>query len=155
MSSTAHTDVFADGDEFAAAFESRAARFELYDGVRFLLSIDDEESISEPQVIKEHLQLDMREFHQPAAAKSLHAHRLERCMYVAHNVRVCGDVSLWPMSTRESLGAQMISLLSIFICLHALRLTPLAAVAAQCHQPVTYRKYSIIGTTRIEMLNIF
>ena len=51
-SSTAHTDVLADGDEFAAAFESRAAHFELYDDVRFLLSIDDEESISEPQVIR-------------------------------------------------------------------------------------------------------
>ena len=48
---SAHTDVVAGGDEFAAAFESRVAHFELYDGVRLLLTvkIGDEESISEPQ----------------------------------------------------------------------------------------------------------
>ena len=48
---SSHTDVLAGGDEFAAAFESRVAHFELYDGVRLLLSviIGDEESISEPQ----------------------------------------------------------------------------------------------------------
>ena len=46
---SAHTDVLAGGDEFAEAFESRVAHFELYDGVRFLVIIGDEESISEPQ----------------------------------------------------------------------------------------------------------
>ena len=42
-----HIDVLAGDDEFAAAFESRVAHFELYDGVRLLLSVGDEESISE------------------------------------------------------------------------------------------------------------
>ena len=39
-------NVLAGGDEFAAAFESRVAHFELYDGVRLLLTviIGDEES---------------------------------------------------------------------------------------------------------------
>ena len=39
-----------------------------------------------------------------------------------------------PMSTRESLSAQLI--VSTSVGLHALRLAPLAAVAAQCHQPI-------------------
>ena len=48
---SAHKDVLAGGDEFAAAFESRIAHFELYDGVRLFVTviIGDEESIREPQ----------------------------------------------------------------------------------------------------------
>ena len=48
---TSHNDVLAGGDEFAAAFESCVAHFELYDGLRLLLTfeIGDEKSISEPQ----------------------------------------------------------------------------------------------------------
>ena len=73
---TAHTNIFAGGDEFAAAFESRVAHFELYDGVRLLLNIiiGDEESISEPQKISGTLQLDAREFFQPVVAQSMNAH---------------------------------------------------------------------------------
>ena len=61
---------------FAAAFESRVAHFELYDGVRLLVlvKIGDEESISEPQEIMGTLQLDARELFQPVVEKSMHAH---------------------------------------------------------------------------------
>ena len=73
-----HSDVLGGGDEFAAALESRVAHFELYDGVRLLLSvkIGDEESISEPQECPGLVQLDAREFLQPVAAQSMHAHKI-------------------------------------------------------------------------------
>ena len=77
---TPHTDVLAAGDEFAAAFESRVAHFELYDGVRMLLAVEigEEESISEPQEMCGTLQLNAREFLQPVAAQSMHADRIVR-----------------------------------------------------------------------------
>ena len=75
---TSHIHVLAGGNEFATAFESRVAHFELYDGVRLLFSviICDEESISETQKSSGPLQLDAREFLQPVAAQSMHAYRL-------------------------------------------------------------------------------
>ena len=69
-------EVLAGGDEFAAAFESRVAHFELYDGILLLVLviIGYKESISEPQKISGTHKFDAREFIQPVAAQSMHAH---------------------------------------------------------------------------------
>ena len=163
-----HTDVFAGGDEFAAAFVSRVALFELYDSMRPLFSVPirDEESISEPQECPGLTQLDFRKFFQLVVAQSMHEHqpfkvahrhrhtrvaaarRGEPLILFGHlDVREGGNARAAlhteqlhpfgsPLADKYSRVTQRATDLSHFVGLQALRLAPLAAVAAQCHQPV-------------------
>ena len=130
--------------------------------------IGDEESISEPQESIGPLQLDAREFLQPVAAQSMHAHRLVRIRVGHRDERVAAarrgePVVLFghvdavdarnaraalhteqlhirgvPLADEHSRVTQRATDLSTSVGLHALRLAPLAAVAAQCHQPIGY-----------------
>ena len=165
---TPHINVLAGGDEFSAAFESRVAHFELYDGLRvFLTVIGNEESISEPQEFNGQFQLDCSRV--PSAGRRAVDARAQTGPYTGRTLRRacrcrasrrtsgtfrargCGGRaqcagrsphgtasytyvvpanSLPPMSTRESFSAQLIHPIPS-VCI-----APLAAVAAQCHQPV-------------------
>ena len=118
------------------------------------------------------LQLDAREFVQPVAEQSMHAHRIvriwgERVLWVWHrDERVNaarGGEPLVPLGHVDAVDArngraalhteqlhfrrviladeqsqftQRATDMSYFVGLHALAPRPLAAVAAQCHQPV-------------------
>ena len=162
---SAHKDVLAASDEFAAAFESRVAHFELYDGVRVLFSVNivNEESIREPQESIRTIQLDAREFLQPVAAQSMHAHRLVRIRVCHRDERVAAARRREPVvlfghvdavkarNARAALHTEQLQIrgntladehsrvtqrASDLSSSEGLHVAPLAAVAVQCHKPV-------------------
>ena len=70
-----HFDAFTGKDEFAAAFDSCRAQFELFDGVVFNVDfLCNEKLIREPQESVGFRRPDAREFLETVVAQSMHSH---------------------------------------------------------------------------------